>query len=363
MNEINQEPVLDNSDEISLREFILKILGWCRYFLSKWKIIMLVGFIGGLIGLYRAWSSTLVYKAELSFVLQNEKAGAGLGSAMGLASQLGIDIGAGSSSGQFSGDNFLELMKSRNVIEKALLTEITYKGKKETLVEFYIDINKIRQGWKDKPELKNIYFPIGADRSKFTLKQDSILGSFHKSIVESNMMVLDKVKKSSIISLSVTSPNELFSKCFTEVLAKVVSDFYVKTKIEKQAQNVAILQRQTDSVRRELYGNISGFAQNLDINPNPNPLLQTTLRVSSQRKQVDVQANTTSYIELKRNLELSKMSLLQETPLIQIIDRPILPLEKLKPSRSRSAIVGGIIGGLICVIYLGLKKSFSDLNI
>ncbi len=360
MHTNDTEQPLDDSDEISLKELILKLILWKNYLLSKWRIILIAAIIGGVIGFAYAYFKKPIYKAELSFALQDEKTGGGLSSALGLASQFGIDLGGGNAGGEFSGDNLLELMKSRSMIEKALLTPISINGKRETLAELYIDFNRLREKWDNEPQLQNIHFLPDADRSKFTLKQDSILGVFHNLLITSNLTV-DKVdKKLSIISLKVNSTNELFSKYFTEVLEKVVSDFYVETKTKKGMQNVAILQRQTDSVRRALNAAISGVAVSVDVNPNPNPSRQM-LRVPSQRKQVDVQANTAILGELVKNLEIAKMSLLQQTPLIQVIDRPILPLEKEKYGKLRGIIVGLFLLGFLTSIFLIIRKIISEI--
>lgn len=359
MNEVDQEQALNNSpDEISLKELILKMQEWWRYLLSKWVIILIAGIIGGVMGIINAYFKKPTYKAELSFVLQDEK-GSG-GSALGLASQFGIDLGGGGAGGEFSGDNLLELMKSRSMVEKSLLTAENINGKTKTLAEYYIDFNKIREGWKSKPQLENIHFLSGADRSKFTLKQDSVLGTLYKAIISKSLTVSKLNKNLSIVSLSVESTNELFSKYFTEVLTRVVSDFYIQTKTEKEVKNVAILQRQTDSVRSALNAAIFGVAVTADVNPNPNPSL-LSLRVPSQRRQVDVQANTAIFNGLVTNLESAKMSLLQATPLIQVIDRPILPLEKKGASRSQSGLLWGTVLGFLTMIFLIIKKSLTDI--
>lgn len=346
-----------NNNEISLKEIILKLKAWWKYLLSKSSIIIGAGLLGGLLGFTYAYFKKPVYTAELSFALQDEKSGGGLSSALGLASQFGIDLGgSGGAGGEFSGDNLLQLMKSRSMIERSLLTTVTINGKQETLAELYISFNKLRDGW-EKPELKNVSFLPNADRSKFSLTQDSILGEFHKALITKNLL-LDKVdKKLSIISLKVSSTNELFSKYFAEVLEKVVSDFYVQTKTEKSSKNVAVLQRQTDSVRQALNSAISGVASFIDANPNPNPSLQT-LHVPSQRRQVDVQANTAILGELVKNLELAKMSLLQETPLIQVIDRPILPLEKERFGKAKGIIIGILIGSILMTVVLLFRRIF-----
>lgn len=363
MIKTEQEQSSSDSDDISLKEAIFKVKAWLQYFLSKWLIIVAVGMIGGAIGFTYAYFKKPVYTAELSFALQDEKSSSGLSGALGLASQFGIDLGNGAG-GEFAGDNILALMKSRSMVEKALLTPISINGNRETLAEYYISFNKLRETWKgnkDYFKLINIHFLPNSDRSKFTLKQDSILGAFHKTIVNSSLVV-DKIdKKLSIISIRVVSSNEVFAKYFTEFLATAVSDFYVQTKTEKSIKNVAILQRQTDSVRHALNAAISGVAVSVDVNPNANPSRQT-LRVPSQRKQVDVQANTIILGELVKNLEFAKMSLLQETPLIQVIDKPILPLEKTKLSKLISMIVCGMVGAIVSILVLWFKKLLADIN-
>lgn len=354
INDQNTNP----DGEISMKDLILKLSEWWKYLLSKWVIIISAGIVCGSIGLIYASSKKTIYKAELNFAIQDSNSG-GLSGAMGLASQFGISLGGAAAGDEFSGENLLGLMRSRSIIEKTLLTNLIVNGKKETLAEFYIDFNKLREGWKKDSQLYNLHFLPDIEREKFSLKQDSILNIFYKSIVANNLVV-DKVeKKLSIISLKVNSTNELFSKNLAEVLAKVVSEFYVQTKTKKATQNVMILQRQTDSIRRALNSAISGVAQSMDAAPNANPALQT-LHVTSQRRQFDVQANTAILSELVKNLEVAKMSLLQDTPLIQVIDRPILPLEKERLNKLKAIIVGGIIGLFIALIILVLVRYFKN---
>jgi hypothetical protein len=317
----------------------------------------LVGILGSALGLLYSIIKKPLYVAELSFALEDDKSSSGisLGAAAGIASQFGIDLGS-SGGGAFNGDNLLELMKSRSMVEKTLLFSIVINNKKQTLAETYIDFTEFR---KHNPDLNKITFLPGCDPEKFSLTQDSILGVFYKSIIKSNLSI-DKVdKKLSIITIKVTSQNELFSKFFTEVLVKNVSDFYVDTKTKKQVQNVNILQYQTDSVRRELNLAINGVASSSDVNPNPNPALQV-IRVPTQRHQVDVEANTAILTELVKNLELAKVTLRKETPLIQVIDKPILPLEKLRLGKAKGIILGGALFSFLAALFLISKKFLTD---
>src|SRR5690606_19611836 len=122
---------------------------------------------------------------------------------------------------------------------------------------------------------------------------------------------------------------ELFAKAFVEQLLQNVKEFYTEVQTKKASENVTILKRHTDSVRILLNSAISGVALSTDANPNPNPAFQR-LRVSSQKKMVDVEMNRAILTELIKNLELAEISLRKETPLFQVIDNPVLPLEKHK---------------------------------
>jgi len=349
---------LDKNDDISLKDIILILGKWRNYFLSKWLIILIAGVLGGGIGFIYAYLKKPIYLAELSFALDDDKS-TGV-DAVGLASQLGLGISS-SGGGAFSGDNLLDLMKSRSVVEKTLLTPVVVNGRSETLAEYYISCNNLRNSWANNSTLKNISFLPDEDRSKFTLAQDSILGEFHRQLIASGLSVERKDKKLSIINVSVASANELFSKLFVETLTKTVSDFYVETKTKKSAQNVSILQHQTDSIRRELDHAINGVASSMDAIPNANPQRQV-LHAASLHKDVDVQADKAILTELVRNLEVAKVSLRKETPLIQIIDRPILPLAKIKPRKSISLAIGGVIAVMISILLLFFIKLYAELK-
>jgi hypothetical protein len=360
MTYINNDNISPDN-EVTLRDLILRLRGLRRYLKHKWKIILIASLAGALLGLVYSYFKKTIYKAELSFALQDDNSsGGGLGGALGLASQFGLDLGSNSGGGAFSGDNLLELIKSRSMVEETLLTSVDVNGSKQTLAELYATFNKFHERWTNIPQLKNVRFLPDEDRSKYTLQQDSILGDFYHTIIKNNLSVDKLDKKLSIITVKVNSKNELFSKSFAEILVKTVSDFYINTKTKRSSQNVNILQRQTDSVRRELNSAITGVATTSDVNPNPNPSLQI-IRVPSQRMQVDVQADIAILTELVKNLELSKMSLRKETPLIQIIDRPILPLEKDEVGKLKGIIIGLILGAFLAIVMLLSSKIFKNI--
>jgi hypothetical protein len=360
-NQENQVQKNFDNDEISLKELIQKIKDSLAFLESKWKTIFLIGIIGSLIGLTFAWFEKPTYKATLTFAMEEDKGSGsgGLSGALGLASSFGIDLGgSGGGGGAFAASNLTELMKSRLIVEKVLLSPMIINGKAITLVEYYIQINELRKNWNKKSELKNIQFLIGDDRSKYTIQQDSILQIIHKRLIDKDhLSIMQKDKKVTILSIEVTSENELFSKFFCESIAKETSDFYIETKSKKARLNANVLQRQVDSVRYELNGAITGVAAETDNVYNLNPAFNIK-GAPSKKKQIDVQANTAILTNLVVQLELAKITLRKETPLIQLIDRPLLPLPKEKFGKLKSLILGGFLAGFLSILYYILRNLF-----
>ena len=347
------------NDEISLKELIEKGREWFSYLLSQWKIIVLAGIVGAGLGLAYSFSKKPVYTASLSFALEDEKGGGGLGSALGLASSLGLDLGGGGGS-IFTGSNLTELFKSRAMVEQTLLSPVVIDGKTVSLAEMYIQNIGWRDKWNDIPKYKAIQFLPDTKRKYFTRVHDSILGVMYQNLSKTGLVVGQKDKKIAIITIDVSSTNELFSKYFTEALVKEVSDFYVTTKSKKARMNMDILERQTDSIRRELNGAITGVAVANDNTFGLNPAMNVR-RAPSARRQVDVQANTAILTELVKQTELAKVTLRKETPLIQVIDQPILPLKKENFGKTKGIVLGGFLAGFLMVLGLIARRLLREL--
>jgi hypothetical protein len=348
-----------SNDEISLKELLGKGKEWFSYLLSQWKVIVLAGVVGSGLGLAYSFTKKPVYTASLSFALEDEKSG-GLGGALGLASSLGLDLGGGGGS-IFTGSNLTELFKSRAMVEQTLLSPVVVEGKTISLAEMYIQNQNWRSKWNEKSKFKNIQFVPDTKRKYFTRVHDSILGEMYQDLSKTGLTVAQKDKKTAIITIDVNSTNELFSKYFTEALVNEVSDFYVATKSKKARDNMEILKRQTDSIRGELNGAITGVAVANDNTFMLNPALNVR-RAPSARRQVDVQANTAILTELVKQTELAKVTLRKETPLIQVIDKPILPLTKEKFGKAKGIVLGGILAGFLVVLWLIMLRFLKQLT-
>jgi uncharacterized protein involved in exopolysaccharide biosynthesis len=356
------ESNLSTENGISLKELIIKLKDWQNYLLSKWMIILLAGIIGASIGLVISLIDRSINIATLSFVIEDEKsAGGGMSGATALAGQFGIDLG-GSAGGIFSGSNLLELYKSRRMVEQTLLKPVPFGDKTISYAEWYIQNAQWRNEWAKKAAgYQNIQFLPNADRANFTRVQDSILEIIYRDLSNNGLTVTQKDKTVSVFAVEVKSVDELFAQSFTEAIVKEVSDFYVLTKSKKAKMDMAILQSQTDSIREELNRGITRVAvannNTFDLNSALN-----VKRVPSALTQVDIQANTAILSALVQQTEFAKINLRKETPLIQVIDRPILPLKKEKLGKAKGILAGGFLAEFLMLLGLVGRRLSSEIS-
>lgn len=334
--------------ETSIRDFVIKLKYWLLFLKSRWLVIGVAIFIGGATKFLLARYEKTLYKAVLSFVVEEERSGGGFS---GFASQFGFDGGGGGNA--FTGNNLFAFMKSRMVIEKTLLDPVIVNGKEISLADLFIDFKGYRKS--DKSSLKNLHFKPHADQNSFSVDEIVGLRSIYEEIVDKNLFVGQNDKKVSIMTIEMLTENEQFSKVFTESLAKEISDFYIETKSKKAKMNVRIMERQVDSIRGELNSAISGAAYAQDNVYNLNPALNIK-RVPSTRKQVDIQTNTAILNQLLPSLEQAKVTLRKETPLIQVLETPIIPLNRVQPDQKQAFLTGGFIAGLLTVVALVIGR-------
>ncbi|WP_162341342.1 GumC domain-containing protein [Cyclobacterium salsum] len=342
MNQQNKH-ILD--DKITFKELIERLFGWINVFLVKWRVLGAFVIVGILLGIAASLLKKPVYHADTTFVLEQSDMG-GLGNISGIASMLGLNLGSiGSESGLFKGDNILELYRSDAMLSQALLDPFDSE-EEQLLINRYVRFHDLDEKWESEVDFGALDFSL--PREDFSIQQDSVLREVVKEIRKESLVVDKPDRKLNIIKVTVASKDQGFAKSFNEQLVETVNDFYLKTKTKKTAENQAVLQQQADSVRSVLDEKIKQLARFQDNVPNPNPLLQEGL-VASKSLQVDIQAAAAVYEEIVTNLEIAKINHRNNTPLIQIIDRPRFPLE-----RSEIKLATGIVLGAFLFLLLGL---------
>ena len=344
-------------ESFSLLNLINSIKDWVTYLLSNLKgIVIITSIFLSLVLLYNFIKSPVHY-ARTTFVLDSESSSNSIGDIASLASLAGINASSFiDASSLFQIDNIQELYRSNSMIKQTLLTDSDFGNERSLLINRLASNEKIDKKW-DK---LNVDFSSYNSKSNNLRVHDSILNEVVKIIKEKYLLVDKPSRKTTILEIGFDHKDELFAKSFNENLVSIVNDFYFKTKTQKTGENLKILERQADSVKKVLDKSILFLAEKDQSIPNPNPLTKVSL-VPYQKALVDVQANGAIYQQIVTQLELAKVTHRNNTPLIQIIDKPVLPLENSR-LKLFECFVYGIFGGLFfSVLYYSFLRFYKSL--
>ena len=300
---------MSNTEEATLKDVIISIRDYTRELKKKFILISTVLIISIISGLVYSSIQKDKFEAVLSFIVEGQSEGPNLSSISGMASQFGLDLG-GSSTSSFSQQNVIELLKSRKVIESTLSKSCIVNNEEDILLNHYISINNMIED--------------GENISFFSSSKDSITNIIWKEIIDFKIDLSYQNDEANILNLTYTSINSEFAKNFTELLVEEISQMYSHYQTEKTRNSLKNLELRSDSIFRELKNSERNFARVKDRNLR---VINASGRLDEIQYMREVQVLNAIYLELIKNTELVKMNLLNETPIIQLIDVPVLPLE------------------------------------
>jgi hypothetical protein len=342
---------MGNKEYYSLGDLLSLTQAFLFYSLKRWWLIIAFVSAAVVVAIVYHNRQKPKYEAVCTFILEEKSPGGG--GLAGLASQFGFDFSSVSGGGSiFTGDNIFDILKSRNIIQKVLLTKIDSNSKSgQTLADLFLDFNNWRKRWSGKSDLENINF-TGDFGTGLSLKQDSVLSLIHKYLLDKSLTVDRVNKKGSIIKVQVNASNSIFSKMMTERLVEEAAKLYMSVKTGTAQLNIDRMQRRSDSLLQLLNAKsyTAAASQMLDVNPGLKTASVPTEIVSRDKSVI-----AALYTEVTKNLEASKMLLSQQTPVIQILDRPQLPLIDEKKDLTILIVIGFASGLLLSLTVLVLK--------
>jgi hypothetical protein len=342
----------ENEEYYSLGDIMTKTRLFLRYLVKRLWMVILAACIGAGLGAFYYGIQKPKYEGVCSFILEEKQSGmGGLGS---IASQFGIDVGSMGGGGIFSGDNILDILLSRKIVQQVLLTQVDSANKQSpTLADLYLDFSKLKTKWKKRPDLVALNFRDLKPALNHT--GDSVLNIIYKQLIKKNLSAERVSKKGTIIEVKMISQDDTFSKLMTERLVQEAGKMYLLIKVGTAQQNINRMQRRSDSLLSLLNNKsyTAAASQLLDVNPG----LRTAI-VPYETATRDKTVIATLYTEVTKNLELSKLMLSQQTPVIQLLDRPGLSLFDNKKTLSFLILAGSFITMSICLALLSVVYFF-----
>ena len=302
----------------------LSLLDLVSIVFTRRRVVLLSAVLGGVIAAVPVLTKPYEYKATASFMPQSSDAGkSGLAA---LAGSFGISVPTGNQaqSPQF----YAELMSSRAVlapISKDTFTVVELNGARHTVASLF--------------ELTG----LSAERQR-ELSVEILAGSMRS----------DVNKVTGTVKITVTTPWRSVSLFLVDALIKQVNAFNLQTR-----------QFQATDERRFVEGRLVIASESLKaaedrmeqfLEGNRRILDAPQLTFARDRLQRDVMLNQQVAASLAQSLEDARIREVRDTPVISVLEPPMVQSTPESRGRLRRGIIGLLLGGLAGAILVVLSE-------
>ena len=343
----------EEEEGLSLIDMINSLKDFLAELKKKWLLVSFIVCISAVGGLLYSLQSKPKYIATSSMMLESSKGGGSMSGALALASQFGLM--SGGSSAVINEDKLIEIIKAETIIKTALFRSATINAKSDMLANHFIDVFGYKERWAKDDSLKDFRFVNS--KENLNVNENSVLKLFYGQITK-DFLVIDK-SKSGIITVTTKTNSELFSKYLNQYLVEAVTSFYINRITEKGRKNIEMIEGRVDSIALALKDAEFTLARWKD---GSQQLVKAQGMMAEMRLRRNVEVCNSIYIEGVKQLEISKFALLEQTPFLQIIDQPTLPLNSVGVvSPVRGIAVGFMIGCLLSALYVFVRKKYAEM--
>ena len=210
-----------------------------------------------------------------------------------------------------------ELLKSRKILELALLKKRTLPGadgivKEDYLINHYVDIFGLRENWKKEERAIAEVYITHDSTSLFTEQENSILLTVYYNI--SKYQLANDLLPGGILSLTFKTTNEDFSYEFLRSLYASLDQYYTEKSVEKQRNIYLAAVARRDSLRTAMEKAEQSYISYLDKG-NVAARGQHSTAIEIQFMARMLTGEMEAYFMAIRNAEAAKIALEKQTPL------------------------------------------------
>lgn len=345
----------NKSGFVSIRDLLKLFVSLFRLAKQNLKLILLCNIVSCLLGATLAFIGKPIYKSHLSFLLnENETTSLNLSSLAGLAGLGGGNIYSG-----VNEDKLLFLSSSRFLMGTTLLTEVELRGRKLKLADYFIEKYELQKKFKSDSLLSDFIGFRSKKLDDLTKQENKVLDMVIDYIEKGKLLKVEGKKKAGlvaqnagIITIDFISVDEFFSKTFVEVLFDNMSNYYVNKSTQRHLRNYNLIRDRADSLKSILSAREFFSANLFDQNVN---ISKMRAKVNLERNRRDIELLNLMYAEVLKNLEISKFNLENQTPMLQLIDKPTFPLAAEKKSKFKYSLIAMGLANLVLLCVLLIK--------
>lgn len=353
-----------NSDVISLKDLIIILQDyWKEVWKYKFWVIASMLLFSFLLAI-KAKTSKSVYKASLTFMINDEEGGSGLSGIGAILGSFGLDGPGGDGQNL---DKILQLSKARKISQNAFFEKVDIDGNIDYLANHVINYQDSLGMWFDPPFYQ--FWLKESPLKEFRFAHDSV-PAFNKTenlglkiihlIVSGNNDIpgitsAEYNDDSGIMTISTTSKNPDIAYHLTKECYAALQQYYVFNSIEKQRVTYDLVKVKTDSIQQALRADEYALAT---LKDTKRKRFLTKDKLPELRLEGKIKMGYAALGKALENLEIADFTLKNKTPFIQVIDEPLQPLLPIKPSLVKGILFGAILGGFLSIGLILLRKIY-----
>jgi uncharacterized protein involved in exopolysaccharide biosynthesis len=280
---------------------------------ARWRIVRWA-IAGGVVALALVWSRPALYTASASFIPQGADPGrSGLAS---LAGQFGVALPSGNQS--LTPDFYLRLLKSRELLGRVARDTILVPelGGRRVAVADLLKIDPAPAKLREEGTVEVLSRRVGASASKTT----------------------------GVVEFSVATEWPSVSLAIVGTLLSGVNDFNQRTRRDQAAAERKFVEARLAIAASELRVSEDRLQQFLQGNRQAgSPDLQFT----RERLQRDLSLRQQVFTSLTQSYEEVRMREVRDTPVITVVDQPIVPGKPAARGRGARTLLGVLLGGML----------------
>jgi len=298
------------------------------------KVIVLTTFISVFLTFtYVQFVKQPLYLSWATVLLPDNKAG-NLGGLAGLASQFGVNVPTGASADLSSPSLYPELLRSRTFAEKILDKE------------FYVD--------KYGKKLSLLTILTHGDEAPDVDQNRLIASAVNK--LNNEILAFDQDPKSAFSVIKVTAEDPIFAKELADVVLSELEALNRYFKSETVGEKNTFIENRIASVEGDLETSEQALK---DFNERNRQISSPALQLEQERLERNVEVQKGIYLTLKQQLELAKIEEIQETSIVQVLDKPQVSLDPVNKKLKSNVMLAGFLG-IGFGIIIGFIRGYSD---
>jgi len=315
-----------------------------------WIVLITILFAFG--GIYYALTAREEFVSSGKILPEFQSKVGGLGQFAGLASLAGVDLSsaagaAGGASDAIRPDLYPDVLKSTPFFLELLKIKVRTKDNKEMLFGQFYDKFVLDNDIKEKDT--KINFPTNNQYIAVSYQTEKNLKDLRQRIEAVND------KKTGLITVTVKLPDPVVATIITDYSMNFLTNYITNYRTEKSKRDLDFLAERLDAAKGKYFNNQAKKAQYSDQYQLSMMKLQVA-DLQRERIESEYKISSTFYNTLLQKYEEAKLKLQQETPVIKVLEPPVVPNKRSEPKRAIVVLITTFFGVFLGVIFGLIRK-------